>query len=447
MDPRGRAPSASWKSVRRRAQTRRQPTTRVVPTARRRRRSGRRTATSAARTSQVRPRSRVPVAAEPARRRVEPGEVLGVAQQHRRPEQAVRPRLVEADAVRRGAGCPARGRSRRAPRRARRASRACTSPVASCGAVWRSSRTSHDRRASKTTSATASRSSSSAACVRASSSWWRTSALMPRAPHLQSYASAAPSRSTVTSYGWISAADAVEQDPSLAPDRGRARPAGARSCAGQLLDDRAADLAADLLAALGDRQRRLEDRLGARAARPRRRVAAGPNSVGNIVRQPSASVVSPFITARASTRWAGVASASSVGGARDQRIRLDPGVDDRARVPRGVLEPHGRSPSGDEDDLRERRQPVDGAMRVGRSGAISSIARSIAAAGHPAGASSPRGRRRLEARPPRVGQVVDVRPLVLDLLAELAERGVGVEGAVEASRIVSARHAPKRTPR
>ena len=100
---------------------------------------------------------------------------------------AARPaRLVEADAVRRGAGVRLAARSRAAARPARRASRAVTSPVASCGAVWRASRTSHDRRASNTTSATASRSSSSAACVRASSSWWRTSALMPRAPHLQS---------------------------------------------------------------------------------------------------------------------------------------------------------------------------------------------------------------------------------------------------------------------
>ena len=68
------------------------------------------------------------------------------------------------------------------------------------------------------------RSSSSAAWVRASSSWCRTSALIPRAPHLQSYASAAPSRSTVTSYGWISA-----RTPSKRIRRSRRTvPAGAR---------------------------------------------------------------------------------------------------------------------------------------------------------------------------------------------------------------------------
>ena len=46
--------------------------------------------------------------------------------------------------------------------------------------------------------------------------------------------------------------------------------------------------------------------------------------------------------------------------------------------------------------------------------------------------SSPRaGGDRVEPGAPRVAQVGDVRPLVLDLLAELAERGVGVEGAVD----------------
>ena len=165
---------------------------------------------------------------------------------------------------------------------------------------------------------------------------------MPRAPHLQSYASAAPSRSTVTSYGWISAADPVEQDPPLAADRVGPDAAG-EELRGQLLDERAADLAADLLAAVGDRQRRGEDRLRARAfvgVAGRR----DPNSVGNIARQPSGSVVSPFITARASTRWAGVASASSAGGASDERVGLDPRVDDRPGVAGRVLEPHGRSP-------------------------------------------------------------------------------------------------------
>ena len=49
---------------------------------------------------------------------------------------------------------------------------------------------------------------------------------MPRAPHLQSYASVAPSRSTVTSYGMDLRPDPVEQDAPLAPDGGLAGPPG-----------------------------------------------------------------------------------------------------------------------------------------------------------------------------------------------------------------------------
>ena len=131
----------------------------------------------------------------------------------------------------------------------------------------------------------------------------------------------------------------------------------------ELLDDRAAELAADLLAAVGDLEapaRIASDRFALRASG-----TDGPNSVGNIAIQPAGSVVSPFITARARTRWAGVASARSVGGARDERVGLDAGVDDRAPVARRVLEPHGVSPEREQRHLRERRQPVDGAMRVG----------------------------------------------------------------------------------
>ena len=56
--------------------------------------------------------------------------------------------------------------------------------------------------------------------------------------------------------------DAVEQDAALAADGVGPDPAGEETC-GQLLDERAADLAADLLAAVGDGQRGREDRLGA----------------------------------------------------------------------------------------------------------------------------------------------------------------------------------------
>ena len=196
------------------------------------------------------------------------------------------------------------------------------------GAVWRASRTRHERSASNTTSATASV-RPRPRHGRASSSWCSTSALMPRAPHLQSYASAAPSRSTVTSYGCISA-DAVEQDRAARGGRRRRRP-GARAAAGERLDDRAAELAADLLAAVGDLEAtpRGSPRTGSRSAAGRR---SAPKSVGNIVRHAPGRCVSPFITARASTRCAGVASASSVGGARDQRVGLDPRVDDGPAV-------------------------------------------------------------------------------------------------------------------
>ena len=74
---------------------------------------------------------------------------------------------------------------------------------------------------------------------------------------------------------------------------------------------------------------------------------AGPNSVGNIARQPSGSVVSPFITARARTRWAGVASASSVG--RAGRRAGPPGSPRRRPRDRRAPRPgtSRRSPSAD----------------------------------------------------------------------------------------------------
>ena len=59
-------------------------------------------------------------------------------------------------------------------------------------------------------------------------------------------------------------ANAVEEDPPFAPDRSRrdARPPG-RQARCQRFHDRATDLLADLLAALGDGDRGHEDRLGA----------------------------------------------------------------------------------------------------------------------------------------------------------------------------------------
>ena len=168
-----------------------------------------------------------------------------------------------------------------------------------------------------------------------------------------------------------------------------------------------------------------EDRLGPasgrrpRPARRRRRRTAS----GTCVRQPSASVVSPFITARARTRWAVAASASSVGGARPQRVRLDR----RRRRPSAHPAPRpgtSRPLAGREQhDLRERRQPVDGAMRVGDRGDLRD-GRSIAP-GRPAPAGSPprAASSGLEALAPGGREVVDVGPLVLDVLAERRRGG------------------------
>ena len=126
---------------------------------------------------------------------------------------------------------------------------------------------------------------------------------------------------------------------------------------------RAADLAADLLAAVGDREGGGQDRLG-----PAGRASAGSapvaEQVGNIARQPSGSVVSPFITARASTRWAGVASASRAAVAR--RPAGPPGSRRRRRPGRPGRRPGTSRPFAEreQDDLREGGQPVDGAMRI-----------------------------------------------------------------------------------
>ncbi len=164
----------------------------------------------------------------------------------------------------------------------------------------------------------------------------------------------------VTSYGWISARHAVEQDAPLPLDEGRAQAPG-EQLRRELLHERAADLAAHLLAPVGDLQRRGQDRLRAGPRAPGR--PPGPKSVGNIVRQASASVVSPFMTARASTRWGTVASASSLRRApragRPGSRRTPP----RARPwPRpGTSQP---LPQRHEHHLREGGEPVDGAMRI-----------------------------------------------------------------------------------
>ena len=102
---------------------------------------------------------------------------------------------------------------------------------------------------------------------------------MPRAPHLQSTAAARTLDLDRDVVRVDLGPDAVEQDPPLAPDRRRRciRVAAPQQQLGERLDDRAAVLAADLLAALGDRQRGGEDRLGSLVS-----VWPVANSDGNI---------------------------------------------------------------------------------------------------------------------------------------------------------------------
>ena len=181
VDPAGRASRRRRRnSPRRRAKTRRMPDDRR-PGAERRahagrargspaRRPGRATSGRARRTSRGRTRARVEWM---------PGDVLGVADEARRPEQAVRARLVEPDPVGRPvqvAAAGVRSATRRSRRRAPPASSSSVSSATSrgrqrAGAVSRSSRTSHDRRGVEDDERRGERARPRrAACVRASSS-------------------------------------------------------------------------------------------------------------------------------------------------------------------------------------------------------------------------------------------------------------------------------------
>ena len=234
----------------------------------------------------------------------------------------------------------------------------------------------HERRASKTTSTGSSR-SPSAACARASSSWWRTSALIPRAPHLQSYASAAPGTSTVTSYGWISARTPSNRIPALPADGARRRPASEEEL-GDRLDDRAADLAADLLAAVGDGQRcpKGAPRSGPapalrRAWRFRRRPPRSRHGAQSIRTASGRSSARPRdrSSRRSSPPGRGRAGPASRRRGAPRRARpADPPGSPRRPPPARRAPRPGTSrplPERDEDDLGERREPVDRAVRVG----------------------------------------------------------------------------------
>ena len=86
-------------------------------------------------------------------------------------------------------------------------------------------------------------------------------------------------------------------------------------------------------------------------------------------------------------------------------------------------------PEGEQDDLRVRRQPVDGSMRiVDRRGssatAVRARRRSAASSSSSPRSASTASRRSRQA----AVRSCDVGPLVVDVLAELGQLGIGVEG-------------------
>ena len=310
MDPAGRRPVGRRNSPRRRAKTRRIPTiavraASVVPI------SGAGAMTQLGRPHEPRqPALGVPRPAEPEIGRVLPGKILGVAHEARRPEPAVRPRLVEPDPV--ASSATRLGRRRAMPlaspgftgRPAGRASRSRRVAVASCGAVCalepdlaRALGVEHDDRRDERLVL--------------------VGGVRPRVVELVEDVGVDPARAplAVDRLGRAGRLDrhvvrvdlrphAVEQDPPLAPDGGRGGPGPGRRrtrTLGQRLDDRAAELGADLLAALGDLEGCREDRLAALALGSGGRCGR-PNSVGNIARQVAGRSTSPFITARARIR-------------------------------------------------------------------------------------------------------------------------------------------------
>ena len=119
------------------------------------------------------------------------------------------------------------------------------------------------------------------------------------------------------------------------------------------------------------------------------------------------------------------------GRACDGRVGLDAGVDDGARIAGRVLEPHGGSPRA----TRTTCGKVD-SQSMARCG--SAIATDLVDGpvdgrvdGGATGSDAAGGGDGLEPRAPGGLEVVDVRPLVLDLLAEQLELGVRVEGALD----------------
>ena len=259
----------------------------------------------------------VPRPAEAEIGRVLPGEVLGVAHEAGRPEPAVRARLVEPDAVRRLPG--------------RAAVVEDAGRVAGLHGVVSRSRLSRliepgrIVRCRLAIEPDAARSLGVEDDDRGREGLVLVGGMGPRVVELVQDVGVDPPRAplAVDRLGGAGGLDGdvvrvdlgpdpVEQDPPLAADGGpgdESRPAADESL-GELLDDRAAELGADLLAALGDLERCGEDRLAPSAlgtfgggGRPEQAREHAP------ARTPASST-SPFITARARIRWSWVASAS-----------------------------------------------------------------------------------------------------------------------------------------
>src|SRR4029079_15850300 len=177
---------------------------------------------------------------------------------------------------------------------------------------------------------------------------------------------------------------------------------------GDLFDECAADLAADLLTSVGDRERRLQDRLGARhvgGVAGRRRSEQGREH-----RSP-AGWIDRLAVHHCPRKKAldGGRVGEQRRSASDLRIRLDAGVDDGPRIAGCILEPHGLAPTA----TRTTWGKVD-SQSMARCGSwirrISSIARSIAALASSEASSSP-GRAATSSK--RVRQV-SVRSLTYD---------------------------------
>ena len=304
------APAASRNSVRRRAQTRRQPTTWVVPIELSPGQDRRLDPDLRGANEPGQPALDVPGSVEPdaAPNGTRPDPARSAAGQRSAAARPARPRRTGPDTAREhvsaaGPVTPARG----AAPSSSSVSRA-TSPVLSCGAVCaragRRTTAGHRTRRARPRAARPRR---------------------PRAPRvveLVKDVGVDPARAplaVVRLGGAVGARrsrrtggsrpDTIEQDPSLAPHR-RGRdpraPAAARSAPRRSRHG----TGCGPVAAFGDRERRpsriASDRRSAPSARPRRgrRTASGTSSATRPGR-----VVSPFMTARARTRWAGVASA------------------------------------------------------------------------------------------------------------------------------------------